>query len=145
MRLLYVLLILRFPRLVLAAICLVTAFLAYQATKEAKLVITADGCWRRGKVLDLKTVVNEAVADCPSVEKVLVWRRGGGVTTAAGELDRDVEWSAAVDSQSDECPPESMDSEDPLFILYTSGRLRAARTWGRCARAGSPALRPSPC
>jgi len=89
--------------------------------QDAKLVITADGTWRRGKLLDLKAVVNEAVADCPSVDHVLVWRRGEGVETSAPAIDRDVEWSDIVDGQADTCAPESMDAEDPLFILYTSG------------------------
>ncbi|MDP6940775.1 MAG: acetate--CoA ligase [Planctomycetota bacterium] len=89
--------------------------------QEAKLLITADGTWRRGKVLDLKVVSDEAVAECPSIENVLVWRRGEGVTTSAEGDSRDVEWTAVVDSQSDECEPLSMDSEDLLFILYTSG------------------------
>ncbi|MBI4567056.1 MAG: AMP-binding protein, partial [Planctomycetes bacterium] len=89
--------------------------------QKARLVICADGCWRRGKVLDLKAVVDEAVAGCPTVEKVLVWRRGKGVATAAKGGPRDVEWSAVVDRQYDTCRAEEMDAEDPLFILYTSG------------------------
>lgn len=89
--------------------------------QEAKLLITADGCWRRGKVLDLKLVADEAVAACPSVQHVLVWRRGAGVATAAGAHPRDREWSALVARQPRQCPPASMDAEDPLFILYTSG------------------------
>ncbi|MHC4380492.1 MAG: acetate--CoA ligase, partial [Planctomycetota bacterium] len=89
--------------------------------QEAKLVVCADGCWRRGKVLDLKAVVNEAVADCPSVENVLVWSRGGDLRSAAGPIGRDVAWEDVVDPQATTCEPESMDAEDPLFILYTSG------------------------
>jgi len=89
--------------------------------QQAKLVICADGCWRRGKVLDLKAVVDEAVAECASIENVLVWRRGEGVATAAGTQPRDVEWTELVDRQAPECAPQSMDAEDPLFILYTSG------------------------
>ena len=89
--------------------------------QQAKLVICADGCWRRGKVLDLKKVVDEAVADCASIDRVLVWRRGEGVTTAAGTQPRDVEWAELVERQAPECAPRSMDAEDPLFILYTSG------------------------
>lgn len=89
--------------------------------QEAKLVICADGCWRRGKLLDLKKVVNEAVVDCPSVEQVLVWNRGAGIESAAPKIERDLAWSSLVDRQSEECAPLSMDAEDPLFILYTSG------------------------
>ena len=89
--------------------------------QEAKLVICADGCWRRGNVLDLKSVVDEAVEGCASIENVLVWRRGDELKTAAGAQPRDVEWSELVDAQAPDCRPESMDAEDPLFILYTSG------------------------
>ncbi len=89
--------------------------------QEAKAVICADGCWRRGKVLDLKAVVNEAVANCDSVENVVVWRRGGDCKSAAAPMYRDVEWSEVFVKQADTCEPEMMDAEDPLFILYTSG------------------------
>jgi len=89
--------------------------------QAAKLVIAADGCWRRGKVLDLKTVVDEAIVDCPSVENVLVYKRGEGVGSQSAGTDRDVDWNELVDAQAEECVPESMDAEDPLFILYTSG------------------------
>ncbi|TAH38058.1 MAG: acetate--CoA ligase [Planctomycetota bacterium] len=89
--------------------------------QQARLVLCADGCWRRGKLLDLKTVVDEAVAECPSVERVVVWRRGAGAATASRKQARDLEWSAAFDHQPATCAPESMDAEDPLYILYTSG------------------------
>ena len=89
--------------------------------QEAKLVICADGCWRRGKVLDLKTVVNEAVEHCDTVTNVVVWRRGGELVSKAPAIARDVEWSDVFVKQADTCEPESMDAEDPLFILYTSG------------------------
>jgi len=87
----------------------------------ARVVVCADGCWRRGKVLDLKAVVDEAVAECPGVEKVLVWRRGAGVETSGPKKERDAEWAEVVDPQPEECQPVSMDAEDPLFVLYTSG------------------------
>ncbi|MAW60517.1 MAG: acetate--CoA ligase [Planctomycetes bacterium] len=89
--------------------------------QEAKLVICADGCWRRGKLLDLKAVVNEAIEECPSVERILVWKRGEGIESTAPATDRDLDWHALVSGQSTECAPASMDAEDPLFILYTSG------------------------
>ncbi len=89
--------------------------------QEAKVVVTADGTWRRGKLLDLKAVVDEGVKGCASVEHVLVWRRGQGVETASAGGPKDVEWSEVVDPQPAECAPVSMDAEDVLFILYTSG------------------------
>jgi acetyl-CoA synthetase len=89
--------------------------------QEAKLIICADATWRRGKVLDLKTVVDEAVEQCPTIENVLVYERGGDCISAAGMSARDVAWCDLIDKQSDCCEPESMDAEDVLFILYTSG------------------------
>jgi acetyl-CoA synthetase len=89
--------------------------------QEAKVVVCGDACWRRGKVLDLKAVVDEAVASCPSIETVLVWHRGAGVESASPVGEREVAWEDLVPRQDDACAPESMDAEDPLFILYTSG------------------------
>ncbi|MFT5687805.1 MAG: acetyl-CoA synthetase, partial [Planctomycetota bacterium] len=82
-------------------------------------VITADGGWRRGKVLDLKSVVNEGVEGIDSVHTVLtVQRTNNEVEWVEG---RDCWYHELVPAQSDECVPEAMDSEDTLFLLYTSG------------------------
>ena len=89
--------------------------------QEAKVVLCADACWRRGKVLDLKAVVDEAVADCPSIEHVVTWERGGDCRSASSGGDRDLSWADFLVGQPSDCAPESMDAEDPLFILYTSG------------------------
>jgi acetyl-CoA synthetase len=86
---------------------------------EAKLVITADGQYRRGKAVSLKEAVDEAVADQKSVEHVLVVRRTG--IDIPFEDDRDLWWHDVVDSASPEHTPEAFDSEHPLFLLYTSG------------------------
>ena len=85
---------------------------------DAKLVITADGGYRRGKPSALKPTVDEAVARCPSIEKVLVVRRTGE-EVAWG--DKDVWWHDAVDTASAEHEAQPFDAEHPLFILYTSG------------------------
>jgi acetyl-CoA synthetase len=86
---------------------------------QARLVITADGQNRRGAPMPLKPAVDEAVAQTPSVEHVLVVRRtGGDVDMTDG---RDVWWHDLVGRQSDEHTAEAFDSEHPLFILYTSG------------------------
>jgi acetyl-CoA synthetase len=86
---------------------------------DAKLVITTDGQYRRGKVAPLKPTVDAAVADSPSVQKVLVVRR------TENDVDwtdgRDVWWHDVVESASEEHTPEPHDAEHPLFILYTSG------------------------
>jgi acetyl-CoA synthetase len=84
----------------------------------AKLVITADGQFRRGSTQPLKGAVDEAVADCPSVERVLVVRRTGDEVVWH---DRDLWWHDAVDAASDVHEPQAFDAEQPLFILYTSG------------------------
>jgi len=85
---------------------------------SAKLVITADGQFRRGGAMPLKPAVDEAVAQTPSVSNVLVVRRTGS------EVDwneRDVWWHDVVDPASTEHTPQAFDAEHPLFILYTSG------------------------
>ena len=86
---------------------------------EAKLVITADGQYRRGKAASLKEAVDEAVEGQKSVEHVLVVRRTG-IDTPWTE-GRDLWWHDTVDSASPEHTPEAFDSEHPLFLLYTSG------------------------
>ncbi|NVI89101.1 acetate--CoA ligase [Actinomadura sp. BRA 177] len=85
---------------------------------QAKLVITADGGFRRGKPSDLKGIVDEAVAQTPTIEHVLVVRRTG---EEVAEHDRDLWWHDVVDRQGEEHTAEPMDSEHPLYILYTSG------------------------
>jgi len=86
---------------------------------SAKLVITADGGFRRGKPFGLKTIVDEAVAKTPTIEKVLVVRRTG--QDVEWTDDRDLWWHEVVDTASAEHTPEPFDAEQPLFILYTSG------------------------
>ncbi|MFB4300444.1 acetate--CoA ligase [Actinomadura sp. NTSP31] len=85
---------------------------------QAKLVITADGGYRRGKPSALKPTVDEAVAQTPTIEHVLVVRRTG---EDVAENERDVWWQDLVERQSDEHTAEPMDAEHPLYILYTSG------------------------
>lgn len=86
---------------------------------EAKLVITADGGYRKGGLIPLKENVDQAVKSTPSVLHTIVYRRTG---SAAQMVEgRDLEWSTLMKSASDVCPPEKLDSEHPLFILYTSG------------------------
>ncbi len=85
----------------------------------AKAVITCDGAWRRGKVLDLKSAVDEAADQCPTIEHVFVVRRTENeVTMKAG---RDHWWHDEVAGASADCPAEPLDAEHPSFILYTSG------------------------
>ncbi|WP_037574635.1 acetate--CoA ligase [Phaeacidiphilus oryzae] len=85
---------------------------------DAKLVITADGGYRRGKPNALKAIVDEAVPRCPTIENVLVVRRTGQ-DVSWGEKDK--WWHELVEGQSPEHTPEAFEAEHPLFILYTSG------------------------
>ncbi|HET8655317.1 MAG TPA: acetate--CoA ligase [Longimicrobiaceae bacterium] len=95
---------------------------------EAKLLITADGGYRRGGVVPLKRAADEALdraGGCPTIENVLVVRRHGAEGEAVGNAQmkqgRDIWWHDAVDGESTDCPAEEMDAEDLLYILYTSG------------------------
>ncbi|HLI28150.1 MAG TPA: acetate--CoA ligase [Chloroflexota bacterium] len=90
---------------------------------QAKLVITADAGYRRGNLVPLKDNVDEALQGAPSVRQVVVYPRvGGSVRPVQMQAGRDVwwgDWLGAV--QERECPPEPLDAEHPLYILYTSG------------------------
>ncbi len=86
---------------------------------EAKLLITADGAWRRGQVVPLKQSADEAMAQSPSIEHCLVLRRTG--QDVPMERGRDVWWHDVVPQQPTEAPAEPMDSEQLLYLLYTSG------------------------
>lgn len=88
---------------------------------QAKIVITADGGWRKDAVVPLKVQVDKALADgsVPSVTDVLVVKRTGQETHM--EPGRDHWWHDLQQGVSADCPPEPMDSEDMLFVLYTSG------------------------
>lgn len=84
-----------------------------------KLVLTSDGAFRGDKKIDLKSIVDEALAKCPTVENTIVFKRTGSVVKM--QADRDLWWHDALANTSTICEPEVMDSEDLLFILYTSG------------------------
>jgi acetyl-CoA synthetase len=85
----------------------------------AKLCITADGGWRRGKAVPLKANVDKALAQTPTIKSCLVVRRTGEAVTMQG--GRDLWWDDLMKTASVECPPASLPAEHPLFILYTSG------------------------
>ena len=86
----------------------------------ARVVVTADGGWRAGNVVELKNAVDKALGGaCPSIEKVVVLRRtGASITMQPG---RDLWWHDLVAGQTPSCEPEWVDAEHPLFLLYTSG------------------------
>jgi acetyl-CoA synthetase len=85
----------------------------------AKVLITADGGWRRGKKVGLKHHADEAVADTSTIEHVIVVDRFGEGAHMVPR--RDHWWHEVVDRQSDDCPPIPVDSEHMLYLLYTSG------------------------
>ncbi len=84
-----------------------------------KLVVTADGGWRRGSEVKLKVAVDEALKQTPSVEACIVVRRTG--VPIHMEAGRDHWWHEIMQTVDANCPAEDLDSEHPLFILYTSG------------------------
>ena len=86
---------------------------------KARLLITSDGSFRSGKNIPLKKNADAAVKETPTIEKMIVVKRTGiDVEMKEG---RDLWWHDLMKDVSDNCPPEEMDAEDPLFILYTSG------------------------
>ena len=92
---------------------------------QAICLITADGGYRRGSVLPLKRFADEAITQCPSIKNVLVVQRRVGApgdeSFANMKEGRDHWWHRLLDEASADCPPEPVDAEDMLFILYTSG------------------------
>ncbi len=86
---------------------------------NAKVIVTADGGFRRGKTVPLKENADGAAALCPSITDVVVFRRTGQKIHM--ESGRDHWWHDLMADAKGHCPPEPLDSEDPLYILYTSG------------------------
>lgn len=85
---------------------------------KAKVLITADGYYRRGDIINLKLNVDEGVKDTDIEKVVLIKRINNEINFNEGQ---DIWWNDLIKEQSDVCKPEIMDAEDPLFILYTSG------------------------
>jgi acetyl-CoA synthetase len=89
----------------------------------AKLVITADGGYRRGNIIQMKSITNQAIEQCPTIEKVIVVKRIGHESLVEhGWVEgRDVWYHTVMRNAAPVCPAEVMDAEDPLYVLYTSG------------------------
>jgi acetyl-CoA synthetase len=86
---------------------------------EAKVLVTADGGYRRGGLVPLKQNADEALTATPSILKAVVLKRTG--QTVPMKAGRDLWWDDLMAQARPDCPPEAMDAEDPLYILYTSG------------------------
>lgn len=88
---------------------------------KSKVLVTADGGWRRGKLIDLKKIANEAMAKCPSIESSVTVKRTEHDVIMESGRDYWFHELASLPIASTKCETQSMDSEDTLFILYTSG------------------------
>jgi acetyl-CoA synthetase len=99
------------------------AVAARLADCEAKLLVTADGFWRRGKVVDMRAVATAAMAEAPTVERCLVVRRFGMASRDIPWSEgRDVDWAQALAWAGDELVPSvATDANDPYMLIYTSG------------------------
>jgi acetyl-CoA synthetase len=86
---------------------------------DCRFLVCADEGYRGGKITPIKANVDKAAKDCPGLEKIIVVQHTGG--TVDWQEGRDVRYHEAMAGAEDNCAPEAMDAEDPLFILYTSG------------------------
>ncbi len=87
---------------------------------DCQVILTQDISYRRGTEIKLKSIVDEALTRCPGIRHAVVFQRDPAKTVSMTP-GRDLWWHDALAAASPDCPPEPMDSEDPLFILYTSG------------------------
>jgi acetyl-CoA synthetase len=99
----------------------VGAFVERMNDANAKILITADGTYRRGKIIDLKKISDEAMLQCPTIETVVVVKHTGSPIDVSDLSGKEIFYERLIEGEPAECEPEPMDAEDPLFILYTSG------------------------
>lgn len=99
----------------------VGAFVERMNDANAKILITSDGTYRRGKIIDLKKISDEALLQCPTIETVIVLQHTGNEIDVSDLSGREIFYDRFLEGEPAECEPEWMDAEDPLFILYTSG------------------------
>jgi acetyl-CoA synthetase len=88
---------------------------------KAKVLFTADGTYRRGKIINLKSIADEAILQCPTLETVVVVNHTGTPIETSELSGREIFFERLIEGEPSHCKPEHMDAEDPLFILYTSG------------------------
>ncbi|WP_321421644.1 acetate--CoA ligase [uncultured Methanobacterium sp.] len=99
----------------------VGAFVERMNDAKVKVLFTADGTYRRGKIINLKSIADEAILQCPTIETIVVVNHTGTPIEISELSGREIFYERLVDGEPAYCEPEWMDSEDPLFILYTSG------------------------
>ena len=99
----------------------VGAFVERMNDAKVKILITADGTYRRGKIINLKKISDEAMLQCPTIETVIVVKHTGSKIDISDLSGREIFYEQLIEGEPAECECEPMDSEDPLFILYTSG------------------------
>ena len=99
----------------------VGAFVGRMNHAEAKILITADGTYRKGKIIDLKKISDEAMLQCPTIETVVVVQHTGNDIEVSDLSGKEIFYERLLEGEPAEFEPEPMDAEDPLFILYTSG------------------------
>lgn len=99
----------------------VGAFVERMNDAKVKILITADGTYRRGKIINLKKISDEALLQCPTIETVVVVNHTGSQIEISDLSGREIFYERLIEGEPAECEPEHMDAEDPLFILYTSG------------------------
>ncbi|EKF84960.1 acetate--CoA ligase [Methanobacterium formicicum] len=99
----------------------VGAFVERMNDAKVKVLFTADGTYRRGKIINLKSIADEAILQCPTIETIVVVNHTGTPIEISELSGRELFYERLVDGEPAYCEPEWMDSEDPLFILYTSG------------------------
>jgi len=99
----------------------VGAFVERMNHAKVKILITADGTYRRGKIIDLKKISDEAMLQCPTIETVIVVQHTGNEIKMSDLSGKEIFYERLIEGEPAECEPEPMDAEDPLFILYTSG------------------------
>lgn len=99
----------------------VGAFVERMNDSRAKILITADGTYRRGKIIDLKKISDEAMLQCPTIETVVVVKHTDNPIEVSDLSGKEIFYDRLIAGEPAECECEEMDAEDPLFILYTSG------------------------
>jgi len=99
----------------------VGAFVERMNDAKVKILITADGTYRRGKIIDLKKISDEAMLQCPTIETVIVVQHTKNEIEVSDLSGKEIFYERLIEGEPAECECEPMDAEDPLFILYTSG------------------------